>query len=69
MSKSTDEAEIRRIAYRLWINEGQPEGRDRHHWETAKEIWAFQTRNMPDSPARKSGGRHQDTPKLAGSHA
>lgn len=31
--------EIRRIAYALWAEEGQPEGRDREHWERAKIIW------------------------------
>lgn len=34
--------EIRKIAYSLWMQEGQPAGRDREHWEAAKEIWAFQ---------------------------
>jgi hypothetical protein len=33
--------EIRKIAYGLWMQDGQPEGRDREHWEAAKEIWAF----------------------------
>jgi len=37
--------EIRKIAYDLWIKEGQPEGRDREHWEAAKEIWAFRSHN------------------------
>ncbi|MDU0340206.1 DUF2934 domain-containing protein [Bosea rubneri] len=37
--------EIRRIAYRLWMEEGQPEGRDREHWERAKEIWNFRHRD------------------------
>ncbi|BCB18319.1 DUF2934 domain-containing protein [Bosea sp. ANAM02] len=37
--------EIRKIAYQLWIKDGQPEGRDREHWEAAKEIWAFRSHN------------------------
>lgn len=37
--------EIRKIAYGLWMEEGQPEGRDREHWEAAKEIWAFRSHN------------------------
>jgi hypothetical protein len=37
--------EIRKIAYALWIKDGQPEGRDREHWEAAKEIWAFRSHN------------------------
>lgn len=39
----TDKAqrEIRKIAYALWMEDGQPEGRDREHWEAAKAIWTF----------------------------
>ena len=37
--------EIRKIAYALWLKDGQPEGRDREHWEAAKEIWAFRSHN------------------------
>lgn len=45
--------EIRRIAYGLWMQEGQPEGRDREHWEAAKEIWAFRSHNhaVPEDEA------------------
>lgn len=54
--------EIRKIAYRLWMEEGQPEGRDREHWERAKEIWNFRHRDdEADASARQmeasSGGR------------
>ncbi len=37
--------EIRKIAYSIWMQEGQPAGRDREHWEAAKEIWAFRSHN------------------------
>lgn len=37
--------EIRKIAYAIWMEQGQPEGRDREHWEAAKEIWAFRSHN------------------------
>ena len=54
--------EIRKIAYRLWMEEGQPEGRDREHWERAKEIWNFRHRNdeaeVSDRQMEASGGRH-----------
>lgn len=42
----TDKAqrEIRKIAYALWMEDGQPEGRDREHWEAAKAIWTFRNR-------------------------
>ena len=39
------EREIRRIAYSLWMQDGQPEGRDREHWEAAKAIWNFRNRS------------------------
>ncbi len=32
------EAEIQHAAYLLWIEEGQPEGRDLEHWLAAKEL-------------------------------
>lgn len=38
------EREIRKIAYALWMEEGQPEGRDYEHWEAAKAIWTFRNR-------------------------
>lgn len=48
--------EIRKIAYALWIKEGQPEGRDREHWEAAKEIWAFRSHNHVLEDDDGSGG-------------
>lgn len=38
------EREIRKIAYALWMEAGQPEGRDHEHWEAAKAIWNFRNR-------------------------
>ena len=32
--------EIRAIAYRLWEEEGRPDGLEVRHWDAAKEIWA-----------------------------
>jgi hypothetical protein len=38
MSKApVDETQIREVAYRLWQEEGQPEGRDQDHWSKAIE--------------------------------
>lgn len=58
--------EIRKIAYAIWMEEGQPEGRDREHWEAAKEIWAFRSHNhaLPDEddesePAAASSGERR----------
>ena len=30
------EQRIRERAYRIWVDEGQPEGRDKEHWELAE---------------------------------
>src|SRR5262245_5585223 len=42
----TNEAEteerIRRHAYRIWMEEGRPSGRDRAHWEMARELVAIE---------------------------
>lgn len=46
--------EIRKIAYALWMEEGQPEGRDREHWKAAKEIWNFRNREEEVEPADAS---------------
>lgn len=36
MKKSgIDEAKIREAAYLIWLEEGQPEGRDEEHWRKA----------------------------------
>jgi hypothetical protein len=32
------EAEIQHAAYLLWVESGQPEGRDLEHWFAAKEM-------------------------------
>lgn len=45
MQDEKTQHEIRKIAYALWVKDGQPEGRDREHWEAAKEIWAFRSHN------------------------
>ncbi len=31
------EQRIRERAYQIWLEQGQPEGRDKEHWERAKE--------------------------------
>lgn len=31
--------EVRLIAYRIWEEEGQPDGRDLEHWLKAEAIW------------------------------
>jgi hypothetical protein len=39
MTEQNVEQRIRERAFEIWIEEGQPDGRDREHWERAeKEI-------------------------------
>lgn len=38
-SPASDEA-VRAIAYKLWLEEGCPEGRAEHHWFKANELAA-----------------------------
>lgn len=33
---------IRERAYRLWLDEGQPQGKDAEHWEKARELLALE---------------------------
>lgn len=37
------EDRIRERAYRLWIEEGQPQGKSTEHWERARELLALET--------------------------
>ncbi|QIG50804.1 DUF2934 domain-containing protein [Nordella sp. HKS 07] len=36
------EERIRERAYRLWLEEGQPQGKDFEHWEKARELLALE---------------------------
>ncbi|SDR37955.1 Protein of unknown function [Rhizobiales bacterium GAS191] len=42
MIPESDESRIREKAYKLWVAEGCPEGRDRDHWELARELIAIE---------------------------
>ncbi|MFT0858740.1 DUF2934 domain-containing protein [Ancylobacter sp. G4_0304] len=39
---NADDHSIRERAYRIWEQEGRPEGRAEHHWFQAKEIVAIE---------------------------
>lgn len=41
-SPEEDERRIRERAYRLWEEEGHPEGRDKAHWDMARELVAIE---------------------------
>jgi hypothetical protein len=36
------EERVRKRAYRIWIDEGCPEGREKLHWEMARELVAIE---------------------------
>jgi hypothetical protein len=40
MDATSEQEEIQRIAYAIWQAEGEPEGREREHWERARTIYA-----------------------------
>ncbi|TMJ35194.1 MAG: DUF2934 domain-containing protein [Alphaproteobacteria bacterium] len=41
--KPITEERIRERAYRLWLEEGQPQGKDAEHWEKARELLAIES--------------------------
>ena len=54
----TDE-QIRETAYLIWLDEGQPEGRDTQHWLQAAELL---TKAKPKAkPARKAAAKPRAT--------
>src|SRR5690349_14190499 len=40
---SITEERIRERAYRLWLEEGQPDGKAEEHWEKARELLALES--------------------------
>jgi hypothetical protein len=40
------EARIRERAYRLWLEEGRPEGREAAHWDMATELVAIEENQL-----------------------
>lgn len=53
--QNIDEAQIRETAYLLWLDDGQPEGRDQEHW--LKAIDAL----TPAKPKRKAPAKPRAT--------
>jgi hypothetical protein len=37
-NKTSKEERIREQAYRIWLEEGRPEGRENEHWEKAEKL-------------------------------
>ena len=40
---SIPENRIRELAYRLWLEEGQPQGKEAEHWQKARELLALES--------------------------
>ena len=49
------EDQLRLMAYRIWEDEGRPEGRDKEHWFRAASVWQ-------DSQRRKQAGQPAEEP-------
>ncbi len=45
------EAQIRELAYRIWEQEGKPEGKDREHYFRAKQMLEAQEAGVGARPA------------------
>lgn len=50
-----DEAKVRETAYLMWLDEGQPEGRDMEHWLKAVDALT------PAKPKRKAPAKPRAT--------
>jgi len=50
------EERVRQRAYRLWVEEGCPEGRSDAHWDKARELAAIEdNRKLATKPVRGEG--------------
>ncbi len=58
------EDQIRERAYRLWLEEGQPQGKDAEHWEKARRLLAREgiEEAVPEFPISPDRGE-QPIPK------
>ena len=50
--------EIQKIAYELWQIEGEPEGRDKDHWERATRI--YESRSSVPEPTATLGSHYAE---------
>ena len=65
MAQDPDEERIRRKAHELWQAEGHPHGRDRDHWDQAKEIIAIQDSQAATLLPRNTGADEPVEPRQA----
>lgn len=56
--------DIRQLAYRLWQEEGCPEGRDIEHWLRAQMIWEEinHSQSKPKRSRASKGRKAKQTP-------
>lgn len=55
-SSSISESRIRELAYRLWLEEGQPQGKEAEHWERARELLALESDSEEGVTDGNNGG-------------
>ena len=61
-----DEAQIRETAYLIWLDEGQPEGRDQDHWLKAIDaLTAPKPKAKRKTTAKTSAAPKKAAPKSA----
>ncbi len=65
MTKDPDFERIRRKAHELWEAEGHPHGRDRDHWDQAREIIALEDNHASTLLPRTTGAEEPSEPRLA----
>lgn len=58
-SNGEKEQRIRERAYQIWLDQGQPEGREKEHWHQAETQIAAKESEQPDTDVQ---------PPLAGPH-
>jgi hypothetical protein len=51
-SNGEKEQRIRERAYQIWLDEGQPEGRDQEHWHQAETQLAPEESEQPKTDAQ-----------------
>jgi hypothetical protein len=52
-----DEAKIRETAYLMWLDEGQPQGRDEEHWRKAVDALSAPVAKKPRKAAAKPAAK------------
>lgn len=55
--------EVRQLAYRLWQDEGCPDGQELQHWLKAETIWLeeHRPRRKPKQPRAPKGRKTKQT--------